>query len=249
MLEADSGAHKSRGTGRRLLWLSLASAVLAGLVLLTAYYTWQVIEARRLTKEEIIPRLRQTAWPITARDLSPAWRDILLKVEDPAFFSHGGVDLSTPGAGLTTITQGLVKVLYFENFRPGFQKPRQTLIAWLALDPLVSKEDQLTLFLNLIGLGQGTRGFDQAARHYYGKEFSQLSQEQYISLVAMIVAPRTFNLRTQPQRNALRVARIKELVAGRYKPKGLCDLFYGPLDQETQKGLAPMSYFESYYRN
>lgn len=42
-------------------------------------------------------------------DLS-AWQlDALLKIEDPAFYRHKGVDLKTPGAGLTTITQSLVK--------------------------------------------------------------------------------------------------------------------------------------------
>ena len=124
-----------------------------------------------------------------------------------------------------------------------------TLIAWLALDPMVRKQDQLTLFLNLMGLGQGVQGFAAASRHYYHKPFRELTEDEYISLVAMVVAPRTFNLRDHPQRNALRVERIKALVAGRYQPKGLCDLYYGRLDPETVKGLAPMSYFESYYRD
>src|SRR5689334_21462540 len=46
----------------------------------------------------------------------------LLAVEDPNFYTHNGIDLSTPGAGYTTITQGLVKVYFFGDFNPGFLK-------------------------------------------------------------------------------------------------------------------------------
>lgn len=227
------------------------SALLLALLLLAAaaYYTVVVFQARQYTTEVIIPNLSRTKYALTAADLTPRQLDILLKVEDPAFYKHCGVDLVTSGAGLTTITQAVVKKLYFEEFSPGIAKIKQTLIAWLALDPMVSKQDQLTLFLNLMGLGHGVQGFAAASRHYYDKPFRELSEDEYISLVAMIVAPRTFNPRDFPQRNALRVKRIKRLVAGEYQPKGLCDLYYGKLDSETVKGLAPMSYFESYYRD
>ena len=45
---------------------------------------------------------------------------------------------------MTTISQGLVKVLYFPSgFRPGIAKIRQTLIAQYAFDASVSKQEQL----------------------------------------------------------------------------------------------------------
>jgi membrane peptidoglycan carboxypeptidase len=218
------------------------------LVIVVVYYAGQVFAARTYTRDTLLPRLAATNHPLAVTDLSPRQREILLKVEDPAFYRHHGVDLTTPGAGLTTITQALVKVLYFEKFQPGVAKIRQTLIAYYALDPLVGKDEQLRLFINLIGLGEGTRGFAEGARHYFGKEFKGLTDDEFTALVAMIVAPQNFNLRQHPERNQERVARIKRLVAGQYQPKGLCDQYYGPLDAETQKGLAPFSYFASYYQ-
>ncbi len=225
-----------------------AGVGLALLALMCAYYAIEVWKARTYTTETLLPKLKDTVYPLTLADLTPRQRGILLKVQDPAFYSHGGVDLTTPGAGLTTITQALVKILYFEKFHPGVAKIRQTLIAAYALDPLVGKDEQLRLFINLIGLGEGTHGFEEGARHYFGKDFRGLDEDQYLALVAMIIAPRNFSLSQHPERNRERVARIKRLVAGEYQPKGLCDLYYGPLDPETQKGLAPFSYFAFYYK-
>ena len=236
----------SNKAGRRALRLAVTALalLLAGVV----YCVYQVHEARNYTRQILIPRMQASQFALQPQDLSPWQLQALLKVEDPAFYTHGGVDLTTPGAGLTTITQGLVKLLYFEKFEPGIAKIRQTLIAAYALAPLVGKDEQLGLFINLIGLGEGVRGFAEGARHYFHKDFAQLDEEQYLALVAMIVAPMNFSRSQHPERNQERVERIKRLLAGQYQPKGLCDQYYGPLDPETQKGLAPFSYFDSYYR-
>lgn len=226
----------------------LAVTVLVLLLAGVAYYAYQIHEARNFTREVLIPRIHAAQYPLQLTDLTPWQQEALLKVEDPGFHRHGGVDFSTPGQGLTTITQGLVKLLYFDKFQPGIAKIRQTLIAAYVLDPLVGKDEQLRLFINLIGLGEGVRGFEEGARYYFQKDFKELDEEQYLALVAMIIAPENFSLRRYPERNQERVGRIKKMLSGQYQPKGLCDQFYGPLDPQTQKGLAPFSYFESYYR-
>jgi membrane carboxypeptidase/penicillin-binding protein len=216
-------------------------------MLIVGYYTIEIINARNYTRNVVTNLLRSESLVLDIKDMSKRQLDILLAVEDPAFFEHNGMDLSTPGAGITTITQGLVKQFYFEKFQPGFAKIKQTLIAVFALDSLVSKQDQLRLFINYCYLGAEARGFEQAAQFYYGKPFKSLTEEEYLSLVAMIIAPATFNVRRFPKRNAERVKRIKKLVAHEYIPKGLFDLFYGKLDKNVQKAIPPLSYFESYY--
>ena len=230
---------------------ALILAVTCALLLcgVIGYYTIEVIEARNNTREVVaeIPAELAAADMVHPDDLTDERLAMLLAVEDPAFFSHNGVDFKTPGAGLTTITQSLVKIFYFDGFRPGIRKIRQTLIARFALDPLVSKEDQLVLFLNYIGLGKGTRGFVQASEYYFGKPFDELTDDEYLALVAMIVAPATFNLEDYPERNATRVSRMKAVIDGDYAPQGLCDLYYGPMDEDIIDRLPRMSYFEKYY--
>ena len=180
---------------------------------------------------------------LRSSELTQRQKDILLKVEDPGFYHHHGVDLGTPGAGLTTISQAVVKKLYFKKFRPGFAKIRQTLLARFVFDPLVPKDDQLTLFINLVWFRKGVIGMISAAEFYYGKQVSDISEDEFISLVAMIIAPRTFDIKDRPASNAERVRRIKMLISGTYTPKGLMDQYYGTLTVEEQGGLAPASYF------
>lgn len=68
---------------------------------------------------------------------------MLLKVQDPKFYHHKGVDTTTPGTGVTTLSQGLVKIFYFDEFSPGIKKIKQTLIARFAFDPLTPKKQFL----------------------------------------------------------------------------------------------------------
>ena len=96
--------------------------------------------------------------------------------------------------------------------------------------------------------GKPVIGMEQAAQSYYDTSVKQLTEDAYISLIAMIVAPRTFHIRHHPEWNAERARRIKKVTSGAYKPKGLMDQYYGKLPAEViQSGIAPFSYFESYY--
>ncbi len=212
---------------RKTALLLLAAA--AGFFL---WSTYVVIKARREVPALVEKALKSPQATLELEDLTARQIEILLKVEDPNFFNHEGIDLKTPGAGLTTITQGLVKILFFKRYRPALvNKIKQSLIARFALDPLVDKRTQLKLFVNYVYLGRaGGRpvyGFAQAAKAYFGKEFSQLTEDEYISLVAMIIAPSKFHVKRNPQANRDRAERIKRLIEGKYKPKGLMDLYYG----------------------
>ncbi len=206
---------------------AIGGAVLAVVVL--AGWVLSVVRSASAATPEVVAAALAEA-PIRVSDLTPRQRDILLKVEDPAFYEHRGVDLTTAGAGFTTITQGDVKLLYFpEGFRPGIAKIRQTLIAWLVFDRLVSKDDQLRIYLNRAYLGsvdgQVVHGFDQAARLYFGVPFSGLTEEQYISLVAMLPSPKNLGVRSEPARNAERSRRIRKLVDGQCRPAGMRDVY------------------------
>lgn len=230
---------------RTFKWIAAALAV--AIVSVAGYSAWVIYSARQYTISTVLPKARAARFSLSPSDLTSRQLEILLKVEDPNFFHHAGVDFSTPGAGITTITQGLVKFLYFEKFEPGSAKLKQTLIAAYALDPLMPKEEQLRLFLNTVYLGRGTRGFEPASQVYFGKPFKGLTEDQYIALVAMIIAPEVFDLQKFPARNAERVVRIKRVVSGEYQPRGLFDVYYGKIDAEMQKNLPPFSYFDSYY--
>jgi membrane peptidoglycan carboxypeptidase len=151
---------------------------------------------------------------------------LLLAIEDPTFYTHRGVDLDTPGAGMTTLTQGLVKLLYYPNgFKPGIEKIRQTLIAQYAL---VSKEEQLRLFLNIAYFGtengQAIHGFDVASKTYFDKRVQELTNQEFLSLVAMFIGPNA--LKPGTDENFHRLKLIESYLTGKIVPASVLDVRY-----------------------
>ncbi len=184
----------------------------------------EVLYARSITIEKAEEYL--SASKINVHDLSKEQLDTLIMIQDPGFYDHKGVDFSTPGNGLTTLTQSLAKQFYFTKFRQGLPKIKQTLCARYALHPLVSKEDQITIFLNIIYFGKGQIGIVDAAEYFYKKQVDQLIEDEYISLLACIIMPNTLNVEDHPLKNAERVEKIKRYLSGEYKPMGLFDITY-----------------------
>ena len=200
-------------------------AVAALLSILTLYEAIALSRAQKRT-----PGVIEVAkkGEIRLRDVPRQRLNMLLKVEDPNFYNHKGLDFSTPGAGMTSITQSLVKRFYFKNFQKGFAKLEQSLIARFVLDPAMSKEAQLEAYLNHSHFGwrngRPVVGLATAARTYYSRDASQLSDKQFLSLVAMLVAPRELDPLRQPAANAERVRRIEAMLAGKCAPRGLSDV-------------------------
>jgi membrane peptidoglycan carboxypeptidase len=235
---------KSRRTVVRVLFGS-ACLMIVALLIVMIYYANVVRVARRDTQTLVADALKRYGVRLTLSDLSPARRAMLLAIEDPTFFRHHGVDLVTPGAGMTTLTQGLVKLLYFpDGFHPGIEKIRQTLIAQYALDAMVSKNDQILLFLNICYLGnehgQAIHGYAEAAGIYFGEPFSAITDDEFLSLAAMHIRPNA--LKPGTQANALRVQRIREYLSGRYQPAGLLDVEYKGKQHGTPAEEALMAF-------
>lgn len=145
----------------------------------------------------------------------------LLLVQDPAFETHSGIDLSTPGAGITTISQSVSKRLAFDAFKPGIGKLRQTGYAF-GLESRLSKDQILALWLETLEMGRGPqgwmKGFFQASETVYAKPPQQLTDEQYFRLLAVLIAPGKYDLLSDDSDLAERVRRISRLVAGACSP-------------------------------
>ena len=208
-----------------LRWGGGAVGVL--LAILIAYESFALWRAKQRTPQVLAEAAKGE---LDLEDLPPRRIAMLIKIEDPGFYGHRGVDFSTPGAGMTSITQSLVKRFYFDNFQPGFAKLEQSLIARFVLDPAMSKRAQLEAYLNFSHFGwrsgRPVLGLSAAARTYYGREAASLSDRQFLSLVAMLMAPKEYDPVRRPKANAERVRRIEAMLAGKCKPEGLRDVAY-----------------------
>lgn len=207
--------------------LRWSPAIVGGLLLLVvAYEALAVVRAQARTTD-VLERAWRQAGPPLSRELPVSWIEALLRVEDPSFRTHRGVDFETPGQGMTTITQALVKHLYFNNFAPGFAKIEQSLIARFVLDGAITKDEQLDLFLSLAYFGnengQPVIGFRDAAMTYYGRALGELDRRQFLSLVAMLPAPN--HLKPGTPENTERLRRIERMLDNQCTPSGWRDVW------------------------
>jgi membrane carboxypeptidase/penicillin-binding protein len=195
--------------------------ILTVMVLLAALLLWLVWIAA--TSYMRAPRMvaeldRAGVLPFSASELPRSRLCALLVVQDPTFYRHQGIGFADGPLGHTTITQSIGKGLFFNSFNPGFlrhRKIRLMVAAW-AFDRRISKDTQLRIFLNRAYFGsaggRGIIGFPAAARAFYGKPLGQISNVEYLGLLAMLEAPNSYHVILQQKVNAERVARIRQKV-------------------------------------
>lgn len=154
--------------------------------------------------------------------------ETLIKVQDPGFYDHDGIDFSSKGVGITTLTQSLAKRLGFKDYTPGIGKIRQSGFA-LGLDSVLSKHQQVALFLDTAEMGKGPdgwiTGFHNAADIIYQKPVAQLSENEFNSLVAVLIAPSRLKLSAPDAALNERVARITKLAHEKCEPNNFNDVW------------------------
>lgn len=178
--------------------------------------------------------------------LSPRQIDILLRIEDPTFFTHHGLSLAE-GQGVATISSALAREFFLDGARLDGTKGllqsfyrrvfdcckridfgRDTMA--LVLDARLPKERQLAMYVQSVYMGrhgeQQVRGLRQAAQAYFGKPLAQLNDAETAGLVAMIKAPNAYHPVRDPAAHALRLARVQAVLAGTCHPSGWFDTDY-----------------------
>jgi penicillin-binding protein 1A len=164
-------------------------------------------ERRVMLKEGQIPRTLQQA---------------VLASEDSNFFHHGGIDaIGIARAAVTdiraghvvegasTITMQLARSLFLSRERTWRRKVEEAFLA-VELEKNYSKQQILTLYLNLVNLGHGNYGAEAASRYYFGKPAAQLTLAEAATLVGIIPAPSRYSpyrMHDQVLKNRNRVLR------------------------------------------
>ncbi|MCG8335201.1 MAG: transglycosylase domain-containing protein [Proteobacteria bacterium] len=165
---------------------------------------------------------------LTVDELSPSQLKILIKVQDPNFWNHKGVEFSTASSGWTTITKAIAKWFYFHPFKQGIRKIKQTLLARFILHYQLTKPEPLLIFINYVWFNHKVTGFRNAVQHFYQKDTTELTEDEFISLMAMPIAPKKPIILLKIRKTTDgRCQRIKNYLSGKYIPKGLFDIYYG----------------------
>ena len=153
--------------------------------------------------------------------ISPNLQHAVIAAEDGHFYRHHGVDWEQVekvvqesnetgklGRGASTITQQLVKNLFFTTHRNPVRKAFEYTLAPLA-DAILGKQRSLELYLNVIEWGPGVFGAEAAAEFHYHVKAGQLDRDQSARLAACLPSPR----RRRPARMNQYSAAILERMA------------------------------------
>lgn len=128
-----------------------------------------------------------------------------VSIEDERFYKHHGVDLKrTGGAILTyvtkrgssyggsTITQQLVKNITKEADRSIFRKVKEWAKAY-QVEKILSKEEILELYLNILFVGGTNYGVELGAEYYFNTTAKDLSLAQCAFLAGINNSPNKYN--------------------------------------------------------
>ena len=129
-------------------------------------------------------------------------RSALIASEDTQFLHHNGIDWKSlsvqlehvqkkgpnKARGASTITQQIVKNAFLSRSRSLTRKAREAVGA-LLLNALVSKEQQLTWYFNIVEWGPRIYGIHNAAKHYFHKNPRDLGAGECARLVALLPSP------------------------------------------------------------
>jgi monofunctional biosynthetic peptidoglycan transglycosylase len=167
--------------------------------------TTAFIEAEKLEMERARPG-QPLKWTWIPLDSIPRpVRDLALVAEDSKFYSHQGFDLEQieyalvanhqagrKTRGASTITQQVAKNLYLGGEKEMSRKAREAALS-LLLEHYLEKDRILELYLNIAQFAPGVFGVREGARHHFGRELQDLSQEQRIALICLLPSPEKWN--------------------------------------------------------
>ena len=155
--------------------------------------------------------------------ISPHLQHAVIAAEDGHFYRHHGIDWeqveivaeesSETGKiqrGASTITQQLVKNLFFTTHRNPVRKALEYTLAPLA-DFILGKKRVLELYLNVIEWGPGVYGAEAAAEYHYRTTAAELNREQSARLAACLPSPRRRKPARMDQYSAIIIDRMQQM--------------------------------------
>jgi monofunctional biosynthetic peptidoglycan transglycosylase len=155
------------------------------------------------------------------REISSHLKRAVIVAEDARFFTHHGfateaikaaiteaVERGEAPRGASTLTQQLAKNLFLSPTRNPLRKLSEAALT-IHLEETVPKRRLLEIYLNVVEFGVGIYGAEAAARHYFNKPASELSQHEAALLAASLPRPKSWHPGVDDDRYLSRARRIQ----------------------------------------
>ena len=210
--------------------------------------------------------LNDNRTPIEYEEINHETINALIAIEDERFYSHPGIDLKATlraivflnqRGGASTITQQLARQLFVGvRSRNIFQAVTQKIKEWVIavrLEKQYTKQEILTMYLNIYDFGYYGDGIKSASNIYFSKEPIDLKTEESAMLIGMLQNSSLYDPIRRPEitknrRNLVLMQMAKNNYITKKEEDSLkslpLKLEYTP--QSHRQGLA--TYFRSYLR-
>ncbi len=154
---------------------------------------------------------------IDSSQIPQVMKDAIVSIEDERFYKHHGVDLKrTLGAtgkwvlakmgigsasyGGSTITQQVIKNITNEKENTPSRKIKEMMRA-IALEKHLSKDEILTMYLNIVYFANNCNGVEAAANVYFNKDASELTLAEAASIAGITQFPSEYDPFVHPDKN------------------------------------------------
>ena len=206
---------------------------------------------------------------VTAGQMPQLVQRAFIAAEDRRFYQHDGIDPVGIGRamvrnlrkgsveeGASTITQQTAKSLLGQQSSKSVTRIIEKLKEWIVairLESNLTKEEIITLYLNMVNYGDETYGIRNAAKTYFQKEPGQLAVEEAAVLVGLLKGSTRYNPRRNPKaamarRNTVIDQMVRNDVLTKEEARAMkiapIQLKYQKLDENS--GIAP--YFREILR-
>lgn len=187
--------------------IALLILVLAAISIFTflGYQQYQTA-IKEISIEEKVKEIQAQDSYVSYEELSPYLLQATIAIEDHRFYSHHGIDyIATTRAffnnlvskeivgGGSTITQQLAKNMYFGYENSLVRKFAEVFVV-RELEEHYSKEEILTLYVNIINYGDQHIGIKEAANGYFDVAPSELTLDQASLLAGLPQSPANYQL-------------------------------------------------------
>lgn len=142
----------------------------------------------------------QYKW-VNKKNISTYLKQAVVIAEDDKFYKHWGLDLKAIenaakinwqrkefAFGGSTISQQVTRNLYLWPTKSPIRKLREAILA-VILDTFVSKERILEIYLNIVELGPGIYGAEEASQYYFKGSAKNLGPKQAAFLASILPNP------------------------------------------------------------
>jgi penicillin-binding protein 1A len=146
-----------------------------------------------------------TREPLKLEEIPDNLKKAFIASEDRRFEKHNGVDAQgiaraalsnlrsqNVTEGGSTITQQLARILFLKQEQTMWRKVKEARLAQ-KMEAVLSKDQILERYLNLVYLGSGAYGVADAAHVYFSKSVSQLSLTEMATIAGLAPAPSKYS--------------------------------------------------------